>query len=176
MAANLQPGTVLVTRSKGWGSWLIRFGAALSDKPNLGNHVAVVHHVDAEGTTWCIEGRPGGVGWKDAKGYLASKWTITNTAQPFTKAQGGEIAKAMEALLGTPYDWQSIVGDALASLGMTLPGWDTRWEDGQVAGQVVCSSAAAYAYGKANVKHPTGNRGCVPADWVQWILTKAWQG
>ena len=48
-------------------------------------------------------------------------------------------------------------------------------ERGQVAGQVVCSSAAAYAYGKAQVAHPSGNRGCQPADWDQWILRRAWE-
>src|SRR5262249_54357186 len=93
--APLQPGTVLCTRSPGFGSWWILFGAAIRGKPNLQNHVAIVHHVDKTGTTWCIEGRPGGAGWKDATGYLASKWTISNAAQPVTGKQGGQIAHWM---------------------------------------------------------------------------------
>lgn len=173
-APTVEPGTVLVTRSTGFAGWWIRFGAALRNKPNLGNHCAVVHHRDEAGTLWCIEGRPGGVGWRDAKGYLASKWTMTNAAQPLTGPQRVNICKQVEALLGTEYDWQSIAADALSDLGMTLPGWDAKWKDGEVAGQLVCSSAAAYAYGKAGVPHPPGDRGCQPADWNEWILTRGW--
>ena len=173
MTDRLTPGTVLVVRSKGWAGGLIRIGAAISGKPNLQNHVAVVHHVDAHGTLWCIEGRPGGVGWRDATSYMRDPWTLTNSSQPFAPSQGAAIAKQMEALLGTAYDWQSIAADAFTDLGMRLPGWDSKWK-GEVAGQVVCSSAAAYAYGKASVTHPPGDRGCQPADWTQWIVTHAW--
>ena len=171
-----EPGTILVTRSKGFGGWWIRFGAAIRNRPNLGNHVAVVHHRDQQGTLWCIEGRPGGVGWRDAKGYLASRWTHSNAAQPLTAAQRLEICKAMEALLGTEYDWQSIAADAATDLGMHLPGWDQKWKDGEVAGHVVCSSAAAYGYAKAHAPHPPGDRGVQPADWTAWIITRGWEG
>ena len=170
----IEPGTVLVTRSGGFAGFMIRLGAALRGKPNLHNHVAVVHHTDAKGTLWVIEGKPGGVGWRDATAYLASTWTLTNAAQPLTALQGAAVAKQMEALIGVDYDWESIAADALNDLGMTLPGWDATWH-GTVAGQVVCSSAAAYAYGKAQVAHPSGNRGCQPADWSQWILRRAWE-
>jgi hypothetical protein len=172
--AQVKPGTILCTRSTGAGGWWIRFGAALRNKPNLSNHVAVAHHTDKAGTLWCIEGRPGGVGWKDAKGYLADKWTVTNVGQPLTETQRYDIAVAMEALIGTAYDWESIAADALADLGMHLPGWDAKW-NGEVAGQVVCSSAAAYAYAKAHAPHPPGDRGCQPADWNEWIHTRGWE-
>ena len=105
-----QPGTVLVTRSGGFAATMIRLGAALRGRPNLGNHVAVAHHTDAAGTLWVIEGRPGGTGWRDATAYLASAWTLTNTAQPLTTGQGLAIAKQMEALIGTAYAWDAIVG------------------------------------------------------------------
>lgn len=170
----IRPGTVLVVRTSGFAAAMIRFGAAIRGRPNLENHVAVAHHTDAHGTLWCIEGRPGGVGWRDAAAYLSSKWTVTNAGQPFTETQGSAIAEQMEALLGTAYDWDSIAADALADLGMRLPGWDAKWH-GQVAGHVVCSSAASYAYGKANVPHPDGDRGCQPSDWTQWIMTSAWR-
>lgn len=173
-APKIEPGTVLVTRSGGFAAFMIRLGAALRGRPNLGNHVAVAHHTDANGTLWVIEGKPGGVGWRDATAYLASTWTLTNVTQPLTVTQRQAICTHMEALLGTAYDWQSIAADALSDLGMTLPGWDAEWK-GQVAGQVVCSSAAAYAYGKAGVPHPTGNRGCQPADWDAWILRRSWE-
>ena len=134
----VEPGTVLVTRSGGFAAFMIRLGAALRGRPNLGNHVAVAHHTDAKGTLWVIEGKPGGVGWRDATAYLTSTWTLTNVTQPVTDAQRAAICTHMEALLGTAYDWQSIAADALSDLGMTLPGWDAEW-NGQVAGQVVCS-------------------------------------
>jgi len=168
------PGTVLVTRSGGLAAFMIRLGAALRGRPNLGNHVAVAHHTDASGTLWCIEGRPGGVGWRDATAYLASTWTLTNATQPVTPEQGAIIAGHMEALLGTAYDWESIAADALGDLGMTLPGWDSEWH-GEVAGQVVCSSAAAYAYGKAGIPHPPGSRGCQPSSWSEFILRRGWE-
>jgi hypothetical protein len=171
----LLPGTVLVVRSAGFAGWWIRFGAALRGHPNLQNHVAVVHHADEHGTLWCIEGRPGGVGWRDATAYLASRWTITNEDQPLTPVQRDGICTVMEALLGTPYDWKTIVADGAASLGWRLPGWDSRWSDGQVAGHVVCSSAAAYAYQAAQAPHPDGDRGCLPAGWTQWIVTRGWE-
>lgn len=174
MAPKLEPGTILVTRSTGRGGWWIRFGAAIRNRPNLGNHVAVVHHVDGQGTLWVLEGRPGGVGWRDAKGYLDSKWTMTNADQPLNPAQRASIAKQMEAIIGTAYDWQSIVADGAADLGLHLPGWDAKWKDGEVAGHVVCSSAAEYAYAKAGVPHPSGDKGCQPSDWSEWIITRGW--
>ncbi len=174
MAATVDPGTILVTRSTGAAGWWIRFGAAIANKPNLGNHVAVAHHTDENGTLWCIEGKPGGVGWRDARDYLASKWTMTNADQPLDGAQRAAIAKAMEALLGTKYDWDSIIADGAADLGWHMPGWDSKWKDGDVAGQVVCSSAAAYAYQKAGVPHPPGDKGCQPSDWSSWIITRGW--
>lgn len=171
---DIRPGTVLCVRSSGFAGFMIRFGAAIRNKPNLQNHVAVAHHTDEHGTLWCIEGRPGGVGWRDATTYTQSPWTLMNTEQPFTDVQGAAIAKQMEALLGTKYDWDAIAADALSDLGMRLPGWDSKWQ-GLVAGQVVCSSAAAYAYGKAQVPHPVGDRGCQPSAWTEWILTKEWE-
>ena len=101
----------------------------------------------------CIEGKPGGVGWRDATAYLASTWTLTNVTQPLTKEQRTAICGHMEALLGTAYGWDAIVADALDDLGMTLPGWDATFK-GQVAGHLVCSSVAAYAYAKAGVPRP----------------------
>lgn len=178
MTIELKPGTVLVTRSEGGvrsGGWWIRLSAALQNKPNLGNHVAVVHHTDAQGTVWCIEGRPGGAGWKDAKGYLADKWTIANDMQPLTDAQRAGIATQMEALIGTEYDWRAIAADGLATFGIVIPGWNAKWDDGQVNVQAVCSSLAAYAYGKQRAEHPTGDRGCLPADWSEWIVTRGWR-
>ena len=174
MAPKIEPGTVLVTRSGGIAAFFIRLGAALRGRPNLGNHVAVAHHTDDKGTLWVVEGRPGGVGWRDATAYLASTWTLTNVTQPLTDAQRAAICTQMESLLGSAYGWDAIAADALDDLGMALPGWDATFK-GQVAGHLVCSSLAAYAYGKAGVPHPPGGRRCQPGDWSEFVLRRAWE-
>ena len=153
-----QPGDVLVTRSNSVFGALIRLGAALKDQPNLSNHVAVIHHTDKTGTVWVIEGRPGGVGWRDARDYLASRWTITNADQPKTAAQRSLVAQAVHAALGTPYDWAGIERDAAEAL--RLPDlWAEKW-DGKVPAHVVCSSLAAWARTYGCVKGCPKRRAC----------------
>jgi hypothetical protein len=173
VTAPVQPGDVLVIRTGGLAAAMIRLGAALAGRPNLSNHVAVVHHTDAHGTVWVVEGRPGGAGWRDAGSYLASPWTLANTAQPKTPAQRETVRKIMEAMLGTAYDWDAIVADAGVDLHMDRA-WLPDWH-GTVPGHVVCSSLAAYAYGKAGLPCPPGGRTCQPSDWSAWILTRAWE-
>lgn len=170
MINGLQPGDVLVTRTQGsWESAAIRLGAALTGKPNLSNHVAVVHHWDAAGTLWCIEGRPGGAGWRDARDYLASAWTLSNVAQPKSDAQRKVVADGAMAMLGMPYDWAAIIGDGLDDLHL----WDPV--NGQVQGHAVCSAVAACLYDKALLARPAGGQRRVqPADWDAWCLTQEW--
>lgn len=166
----LQPGDVLVTRGSGWTGTMIRLGAALAGKPNLSGHVAVVHHWDDHGTLWCIEGRPGGVGWRDARDYLASPWTLSNVSQVKTDAQRELIAKGALAMIGTPYDWEAIVGDGLTDLHLWKP------DLGQVHGETVCSALAAYLYDKATLARPAGGERLVqPGDWDTWIVTQGWR-
>lgn len=166
----VQPGDVLVTRTQGkWSSAMIRLGAAFLDKPNLSNHVAIVHHWDKAGTLWCIEGRPGGVGWRNAGDYLASAWTLSNVHQVKTDAQRKVIADGAVAMLGTPYDWAAIIGDGLDDLHL----WDPV--HGQVQGHAVCSAVAALLYDKASLARPAGDeRRVQPADWDTWIITQGW--
>ena len=173
-----RPGDVLaVNTGSSWGAWWIRLGAALRDQPNLSNHIAVVHHTDAHGTTWGIEGRPGGVGWVDCAAYLRSRNLLANTAQPKTDAQRAAVCATMEKLLGTAYDWEAIVNDGAADLGIRLPDWSPDWAPGNgwtVPGHVVCSSAAQYAYLKNGLACPPGDRGCQPSDWDGFILNQGW--
>jgi hypothetical protein len=169
----LLPGDVILARSGGFAGAMIRLGAALRNAPNLSSHVAVAHHVDAHGTLWCVEGRPGGVGWRDARAYTRSAWTLTNAGQPKTDLQRVAACKVMAALVGTAYDWEAVVADGAADLHLDtawLPAWN-----GTVPGHVVCSSLAAYAYGKAGLPCPAGGRQVQPADWDAWILTRAWE-
>lgn len=173
MTASLQPGDLLLTRASGFFSRLIRLGAAFRDEPNLDNHVAIVHHTDGRGTTWCLEGRPGGVGWRDARDYLRSPWTLDNAALLKPAAAQTTITAGAAAMIGTPYDWSAIASDALASFGIPLAdAWNVT--AGQVPGHVVCSSLAAYLYAKAGLPHPAGDRLVTPADWQQLIIASDW--
>lgn len=166
----IQPGDVLAVRTSGWPAVMIRLGAALAGKPNISNHVAIAHHWDAAGTLWAIEGRPGGVGWRDAADYLASPWTLSNVAQVKTDAQREVVIKTAVALLGTPYDWAAIVGDGLDDLHLWNP------VAGAVHGEVACSSLAAYAYDKALLARPGGaERRVQPAGWTGFMLTRGWE-
>lgn len=173
--ADIKPGDVLAIRSNGAAGWWIRFGAALRNKPNLSNHIAVVHHTDAKGVVWGIEGKPGGVGWVDCKSYLKSPGLLTNAEQPKTDLQRATVCKTMEALLGTPYDWQAIIVDGANDTGIKVAGWEPDWKTGVVPGHVVCSSAADYAYFIAGLPCPIHGREVQPSDWDEFILAKAWK-
>jgi hypothetical protein len=80
----------------------------------------------------------------------------------------------MEALIGVAYDWRAIAADAFTSFHLRLPGWDPQWR-GTVPAHVVCSSLAAYAYAKAGLPCPAGDRSVTPGDWDSFVLTKAWE-
>ncbi len=171
MIHGLQPGDVLAVRTRARWGWLIRLGAALAGKPDLQDHVAIVHHWDANGTLWVIEGRPGGVAWQDGKDYLASPWTISNVEQVKADAQREVICDGARAMVGMRYDWEAIAGDGLDDLHL----WDPV--NGTVHGEVVCSSLAVFLYDKAALPRPAGGeRKIQPADWTTWILTRGWAG
>ena len=173
MTTAVQPGDVLAVRSGGLAGAAIRLGAALRDQVNLSNHIAVVHHTDEHGTVWALEGRPGGAGWRDAKTYLASPWTVTNAGQPKTPGQRETVCATMTAMIGTAYDWQAIVADAAGAFGLSGI-WHPAW-DGTVPAHVVCSSLAAYGYGKAGLECPKDGRETTPAEWVDLIMANRWQ-
>lgn len=169
-----QPGDLLVTRSPSVLGVIIRFGAALRGEPNLSNHVALVHHTDKAGTTWCLEGRPGGVGWRDAAHYLRSPWTMSNLGQPKSAIQRETVCNGAMAMIGTAYDWDAIAKDALRAFGIPLAAaWNPS--QGTPPGHVVCSSLAAYLYAKAGLICPQGDRLVSPGDWDQLIISHGWQ-
>jgi hypothetical protein len=171
---SVQPGDVLAVRGGGLAAAIIRFGAALRGQPNLDGHIAVAHHVTGS-VTWCIEGRAGGVGWRDARDYLASGWTVTNAAQPKTPAQREAVCAAVKAALGTPYDWEGIAKDAADALGLPAL-WASRKWGTSPPGHVVCSSLAAWAYGKAGLARPLVHPmpETTPADWVEFVMTRGY--
>jgi hypothetical protein len=166
-----QVGDVLVVRTgKIWGR-LVRLGAAFSDSPNLVDHVAIVHHRDDSGTLWVIEGRPGGVGYADAKVYLDSPYTLNNIKQAKTVEQRAQIAEVAGGMLGRPYDWAGIVADAMTAIDATAL-WAQDWGKQGPPAQVVCSSLAAWVYNTVALDHPTYRslRLTTPSNWESWIL------
>lgn len=175
MITGVQPGDVLAVRSTGFAGEMIRFGSALMDEPNVANHIAVLDHQDSKDTWWALEGRPGGVGWRDATAYLNSPYIITNRGQPKTEFQRGMICSTMRALINTAYDWDAIVGDALRDLHLPVipdPWAEKTLAGGEVSGHVVCSSAAVFAYIKATLGHPeqTDAAHIEPSDWIQFVI------
>lgn len=176
--AGIQPADIIVVRTNGIAAKFIRFGERLQGKPDLHNHVAVLHHITIEGIAWFLEGRPSGFGWHierigDPKGYLSSKFTVSNAPQPKTAAQRAAVLTELELMIGKPYDWEAIEGDAAAALHM--PELWPQWT-GQMPGHVVCSSSAAWGYEKAGLAAPKagGGRFVEPADWDVFLTAQQW--
>jgi hypothetical protein len=184
-------GDVLVTREGPWiVSALIRLGAKLTGRPAFCNHVIIVHHRDARGTLWGLEGRPGGVGWRDLTEPLKGVLTNANNEQPKTEEQRYLIAVASESLLATPYDWMAIAEHTRVALSFwervkvfkSLPGglsFDAAKEFGEERpAHVVCSAYADWAYEQVGLKNPGGNavtRMTSPGDWDKFIMERAWE-
>lgn len=172
----LSPGVgdvLAVSTGDSFASRMIRVGEVLRGQAGLNNHIAVVHH-QTDGVWWAIEGRPGGVGWVDARHYLSDAHTVTNIEQPKTDAQRALIATTAEAMLGTPYDWQGIAGDAFASLRVRDL-FARDWHGQGVPAHVVCSSFAAYLYERAGLAHPkSSERYTFPSDWTEFCLQRGW--
>ncbi len=168
---DVQPGDVILVRTGSVAGAAIRLGAALLGRANLQNHVAIAHHVDEAGRLWVLEGRPGGVGWRDARAYLASPWTVNNAGQPKAAGQRAQICELAKGMLGEKYDWSAVIADAMQAA--RIPDlWRRDW-NGHAPGAVVCSSFAAYLYGKAGLDRPApsaGGRYVEPADWTDFII------
>jgi cell wall-associated NlpC family hydrolase len=173
--SDIQPGDVLVVTGSNWAAKLIEIGAILRGR-DAASHVAVYHHHDAAGVPWAIEGRPGGVGWRDARSYLNDRRTLTNAAQPKTPGQRDQVMELMVKMLGTPYDWAGgIAGDAAQALN--LPKMWAPTDNGTVPGHVVCSSLAAWGYDHVGLKgpQPLDWEHVTPGAWGSWIIEQGWE-
>jgi hypothetical protein len=174
----VQPGDVLIVRTGGWAGILIRIGAWLRRKPDVWNHAVIAHHIDAAGTWWGIEGRPGGVGWKDIRGFLSSPVTLT-TAELWAAAtpeQRRTICEGAEALLTTRYDNVAII---VAALQVIDPLWQTRARSewgGEVPAQVICTSLVDYLGEQVGLPTPERDRWCTPWDWAELIMKEDSRG
>jgi hypothetical protein len=174
----LNPGDVILVRTPAY-NWLqrligrlIRLGAALEDKPNLVNHVAIVWKTDLMGVLWCIEAQAGGVGQYDVARY-DNMYLVSNAAEVKTDAQRAEIVRVAEAMLGTSYDWEAIGVDAAEALHLGAL-WKLREWSSRPPAHVVCSSLADYVYDKVGLAHPGDGRLTTPADWYELFLAKGW--
>jgi hypothetical protein len=167
---NLLCGDVFAVRTSGDNQDVIELGEALQGKPNLDDHVAVMHHWDGN-VPWGLEGRPSSVGWVDMRKYIGHPQAWNNCLQPNkTTAQRIIVGNDAKAMIGTKYDWEAIGGDTLAAFHVKL--YHLTWKDGTVPGQVVCSSYAAYLYRAIGWARPSVNdeRMCEPADWTNFIM------
>lgn len=171
---NLAVGDVIATRNpKGIGPYFIRLAQALRDRPNTVNHIIVVHHRDPKGVWWGIEGRPGGVGNVAlTPRKVTQPFVLSNRGQEKTEEQRFLVAKAVEELLGAPYDWGGIALDGLHAIGVNL--WNVQWGS-EPPGQVVCSALADWAYERVGLESPAPDRTCTPGDWAQLIYERGWQ-
>lgn len=174
MSACVDVGDVICVRTTGLVAKAIDAGAVIRGLPSLYNHIAVASHVDKAGTWQGIEGRPGGVGWVDLSRYINSPYFLSNAAQPRTREQRQQIAEAMRALLGTPYDWAGGIGRDVLEAVDPLYKCKAQWGPG-VPGHVVCSSAADWAHEHVGLASPQPDETCTPADWQQFIAEKRWE-
>lgn len=135
------------------------------------NHVILVHHVDAAGALWGVEGRPGGVGDVDLTSRDYAYYS-SNAGQPKTDDQRAQLIALGEQVKGTPYDWEGVVADAMQALGLQHL-WRSREEWPATAGgrspaHVVCSSLWAWAAGVVGLVRPApvkDARYVTPGDW-----------
>lgn len=169
LQAILKPGDVLAVRGTSWEAEAIRVGEELSGKPGLNNHVAIMHHWQGD-VPWGLEGKPGGVGWRDLRSYAADPYTLDNCAQPGrTDAARQRVAGRAQAMLATAYDWRSIADDTLRAFRMPDL-WASDWH-GLAPGSTVCSSFAAWLYEQEGWPRPDcPDRDTEPADWTEFIL------
>jgi hypothetical protein len=109
-------------------------------------------------------------------------WPLTNAnnTQPKTDDQRAQLAEIMVEMLGRPYDWRGIAEDTRQALHLV---WGRslalEWAEGEIPGQVVCSSLADFAYEKVGLQNPGGGkitRATTPGDWDAWMIEHDWQG
>lgn len=176
LRTRVQPGDALVVHDPGLWAEIIRIGGFIEGQPHKWNHLAVFHHVDPVGTFWGIEGRPGGVGWRDVGAYLDDPLTLTNIEQHKTPEQRAGINVSMEAMASahTDYDWPAIARDTLIAINPIWGMLSDNWGPG-VPGHVVCSSAYDYAAEHMGLVTPSRDRFCAPWDWAKLIMDRTWE-
>jgi hypothetical protein len=191
MTVQAAPGVVLaVWTSSSLAANLIRAGEALMGKPAVANHVIIVTHRDAENRWIGIQGQPGGVGLVDCTPFLGDAHTRGNYDQVAALAAGRPafstelktFLASCAASLGVRYDWAGIAEDTAAALRLNVLrealNQVYRWPSGsgQMPGEMVCSSLAAWQYEHVKWPHPDPGteRQCNPAGWWDWSDRHSW--
>lgn len=191
MTVEAAPGVVLaVWTGTSLADNLIRAGEALLGKPAVSNHVVIVTHKDAKGRWIGIQGQPGGVGLTDCTRYLTDTRTRGNYGQiaalaasrPAFSTELVTFLASCAASLGVRYDWVGIAEDTAAALRLNVLrealNQVYKWPagHGQMPGEMVCSSLAAWQYEHAEWPHPDpgSERTCEPAGWWDWSDRRLW--
>lgn len=199
-AAQIGPGDIIVTlEGKAPFSHLIRFGAWLRRQSPKVDHVIGVHHYgppagqpDGRPRWWGIEGRPGGVGWRDLTKVLARKNSWSNAGQIAAESHRWQpsgwipateqetrflLATYFERLLKIPYDWEAIGAHARVALRAHHIRKLREWREGEFPAEVVCSSGMDAAMEEVHLTNPGGNavtRLTSPAQFLTFFLDAPW--
>lgn len=171
--ADLRPGDILVISDRKWTSFFVKLQAFLKNESAQHNHIAIVHHTDEAGTIWAIEGRPSGTGWADAESYLKSPFTKTNAIVQKNRSdeERAEVAKILEGMIGTPYDWSAIIELGMDAINADRLWKAKEWGENEIPTHVICSSLADWAYQRVGWASPSkvGSRYTTPAHWYEFI-------
>ena len=148
-----------VTRTGGWGGWLIR--AVTRSEVN--------HAFVYVGDGRIVEAEPAGAQLGYAAAYPGAIWS----GPAITQGRGQQIADAARGLLGTPYSWLDCLAIGLAHIfgGHRLPLFIRRRI--MRTDRLMCSALTDYAYHLAGVQLYDDGRlfGDVsPGDLLQLIL------
>lgn len=155
-----QSGDVLLIRSHGIFADVVRSSLALARYPDTSNCFAVIDHSFPHGPVWALEGRPGGLGWRNADDYFhgfGHRYVLTNWQQTKKPEQRKIIVNEMRKLLSYPLE---------SSFTQTT---DCN---------VVASTLAAKAYNAAGLACPYIDETTIvtPADWDTFILQRYHEG
>ncbi|MGH3536650.1 MAG: hypothetical protein ACRDQG_18305, partial [Pseudonocardiaceae bacterium] len=71
------------------------------------------------------------------------------------------------------YDWAAIAADTGNVFDLDDP-FVAQWPSTGVPATFVCSSLAAYVYGKVGLDCPSGGRFVTPGDWAAWVAQRGY--
>jgi hypothetical protein len=175
MITTVGVGDVLAVNTGTVFGHLIELGEEMMGEAHKVDHVIIAHHQDKLGTWWGIEGRPGGVGWRELDRYLDGdhvRFDNSNAWQERTAEQRKHIAGLAQLMLVTRYDWAGgIAADTFEAFNLPeLAGLVDRWwgwvPGADRPGHVVCSSLASWVYGKLGLDRPAvPAEVTTPGDW-----------
>lgn len=169
--SNLRRGDVIVTRSPGFGSFLIRLGERLMGLPAHYNHVVVYL-----GNNMVIEAAASGMVVSDASKRKFPR-AISNVGQPKTDNQREFVCNSLHQVGGSMYDWGAILDDAGRALRIRLPkDLFTQFATDKTPPGFICSALADWAYHAAGLPNPGGDqtRFTTPSDWEAFIKKLGW--